>query len=265
MKKKIIVIRGGGDLASGVVVCLHEAGYGVVVTELPQPLVVRRAVSFAEAVYEGYCNVEGIVGRKADNAAQALDVLTAGEIAVLVDPDGDCLESLEPIAIVDGRMLKREVNDEFGEKWPVIGLGPGFTAGVNCWVAIETNRGQDLGKIIHTGSPEPDTGLPANVMGIGRERVIYAHRDGRFKALAEIGDVVEAGQKIAEIEGEPVMSQIKGIVRGMLRNGLVVQKGVKLGDVDPTSDSTICFRVSDKARKIGAAVVEALREIETAG
>ena len=188
MDKKIILVRGGGDLASGVAVCLHEAGYSVVITELAQPLVVRRKVSFAEAVYEGSCSVEGITGRKADSVTRALDFLAAGEIAVLVDPDCECLGSLAPIVIVDGRMLKREVANEFGEKWRVIGLGPGFTAGVNCWVAIETNRGPNLGKIFHEGSPDPDTGLPAIVMGFSRERVIYAHREGHFKALVDIGD-----------------------------------------------------------------------------
>jgi len=265
MDKKIILIRGGGDLSSGVAVCLHEAGYSVVITELAQPLVVRRKVSFAEAVYEGSCSVEGITGRKADSVSQALDLLVAGEIAVLVDSDCECLESLEPIAIVDGRMLKREVANEFGEKWRVIGLGPGFTAGVNCWVAIETNRGPELGRIFYKGSPEPDTGQPALVLGYSLERVIYAHRNGCFKTVVDIGDLVEAGQMVAEIEGEPVRSQIKGVVRGLLRGGLPVQSGVKVGDIDPSCDREVCFRVSDKARKIGFAVVEFLRGIKEAG
>jgi len=263
MDKKIILVRGGGDLASGVAVCLHEAGYSVVITELAQPLVVRRKVSFAEAVYEGSCSVEGITGKKADSVTQALDFLAAGEIAVLVDPDCECLESLAPIVIVDGRMLKREVANEFGEKWRVIGLGPGFAAGVNCWVAIETNRGPNLGKIFHEGSPDPDTGLPAIVMGFSRERVIYAHREGHFKAFVDIGDRVDAGQIIAEIEGEPINSQIKGVVRGILRNELMVQPGFKVGDVDPTGERAVCFTVSDKARRIGAAVVETLKEMDT--
>lgn len=265
MEKKIILIRGGGDLASGVAVCLHEAGFGVVVTELEQPLVVRRAVSFAEAIYEGSCEVEGIEGRKVENTAQAENALSAGKVAVLVDPDCQILQTLNPLAIVDGRMLKREVPDEFGKKWKVIGLGPGFTAGVNCWAAIETNRGANLGEVFREGSPEPDTGLPATVMGYNRERVLYAHRDGRFKAFTKIGEIVNVGQKAAEIEGEPVQSRIKGVVRGMLRDGLVVQVGTKLGDIDPTCEKAACFRVSDKARKIGAGVVEALKDIEMAG
>jgi len=265
MKKKNILIRGGGDLASGVAVCLHEAGYSVVVTELEQPLVVRRAVSFAEAIYEGSCEVEGIEGQKVESFAEAMEFLSEGKIAVLVDPDCKILQSLDPLAIVDGRMLKRELPDEFGRRWKVIGLGPGFTAGVNCWVAIETNRGADLGKIFHEGSTEPDTGMPATVMGYSIERVVYAHRDGHFKSVARIGEIVEVGQNLAEIDGEPVYSQIKGIVRGMLRDGLVVQAGTKLGDVDPTCEEAACYRISDKARRVGAAVVEALTEIEKAG
>jgi len=259
MEKKIVIVRGGGDLASGVAVCLHEAGYGVVITELAQPLVVRRQVSFAEAVYEGICEVEGIIGRKVERTTQALDAIAAGEIAVLVDPDCQCLENLEPFAIVDGRMLKHEMPAEIAQRWRVIGLGPGFTAGMNCWVAIETNRGSDLGKILHEGSPEPDTGHPAKVMGYSLERVIYAHRDGRFKALVEIGDPVVVGQIIAEVEGEPILSQISGIVRGLLRDGMNVAAGVKAGDIEPTGDRAVCFRISDKARKIGEAVVEALK------
>lgn len=265
MKNKIVLIRGGGDVASGVAICLLEVGYGVVITELAQPLVVRRQVSFAEAVFEGSCNVEGIIGRKVESTAQALDAIAAGEIAVLVDPDCEHLESLQPWAIVDGRMLKHDLPAEFTENWKVIGLGPGFTAGVNCWVAIETNRGANLGKIFLEGSPEPDTGRPAKVMGYSLERVIYSHREGQFKGVVEIGDQVEAGQTVAEIDGEPVNSQIRGIVRGLLRHGLKVEAGVKVGDVDPTGDREVCFRISDKARKIGEAVVEALKETEKAG
>lgn len=262
MKKKIVVIRGGGDLASGVAVCLHKAGYGVVVTELPQPLVVRRKVSFAEAVYEGCCTVEGIVGRKVDSVAKVLDTLAAGEIAVLVDPECKSLEILEPIAIVDGRMLKREKPNEFCERWRVIGLGPGFIGGVNCWVVIETNRGANLGKIFTEGSPEPDTGRPAKVMGYSLERVIYAQREGTFKTLVEIGDQVEAGQKVAEIDGEPVLSQIKGAVHGLLRDGLKVKAGIKVGDIEPSGERELCFRVTDKSLKIGSSVVEVLRDID---
>ena len=264
MEKKIVLIRGGGDLASGVAVCLHQAGYGVVITELAQPLVVRRKVSFAEAVYEGSCEVEGIVGKKVSSVSQASNVIARGEIAVMVDPECKCLESLEPTAIVDGRMLKREIPSEFGSKWWVIGLGPGFVGGMNCWVAIETNRGPDLGKIFHEGSPEPDTGRPAKVMGYGLERVIYAHRDGCFKTLVEIGDQVQAGQAVAAIDGEPVRCQIKGVVHGLLRNGLKVKAGVKVGDVEPSGEREACFRVTDKALKIGSAVVVALREMEEA-
>ena len=265
MENKIILIRGGGDLASGVAVCLHEAGYSVVITELAQPLVVRRQVSFAEAVYEGTCHVEGIIGRKVEGAAQALDALAAGEIAVLVDPECEQLESLQPWAIVDGRMLKHDAPVEYAGRWRVIGLGPGFTAGMNCWVAIETNRGANLGKILLEGSPEPDTGRPAEVMGYSIERVLYAHREGQFKTLVEIGDQVQAGQTVAKIDGEPVRSQISGILRGLLRDGLNVAAGVKVGDVDPTGDKAVCFTISDKARKVGGAVVETLFLLENLG
>lgn len=265
MDKNIVVIRGGGDLASGVAACLYEAGFGVVVTELAQPLVVRRAVSFAEAVYEGTCTVEGITGRLVNDAGQADALVSGREIAVLVDPECACVESLNPIAIVDARMLKRDIPNTFDDSHPLIGLGPGFNGGVNCWVAIETNRGAELGKIFETGSPEPDTGLPASRMGFSRERVLYAFREGVFKTFLKIGDQVDAGQKVAEIEGELVISQIRGVVRGLLRDGLKVSSGVKVGDIDPSGDPAVCYQISDKARKIGEAVVKAVRSIETAG
>lgn len=261
MEKKIIVIRGGGDLASGVAACLHEAGYSVVITELAHPLVVRRMVSFAEAVFEGSCSVEGLVGRLANGIEEARAILSAGEVAVLVDPKAECVDHFDPVAIVDGRILKRGVPDEFKPR-KVIGLGPGFTEGENCWVAIETQRGQNLGKILTSGSTEADTGIPAAFMGYSRERVLYSPRGGVFKNLVRIGDLVEAGQAVAEIDGEPIRSQIKGVVRGLLRDGLEVGANVKVGDIDPTCEREVCFRISDKARKIGSAVVEALSQIE---
>ena len=264
MEKKLIVIRGGGDVASGVAACLHEAGYGVVVTELAEPLVVRRKVSFADAVFEGSCSVEGIIGRKVDDPEKTLDVLAANEVAVLVDPEGECVAKLDPIAIVDGRLLKRNVADVFAPRWKVIGLGPGFTAGENCWAAIETNRGDHLGDIFFEGSPEPDTGTPAAVMGYRLERVLYTPTSGRFTALLKIGDLVDAGQTVAEVDGKPIVSQIKGVVRGLLWDGLEVNAGVKVGDVDPTGNPEVCFQISDKARKIGMAVVEALGDLEIA-
>lgn len=153
MDKNIVVIRGGGDLASGVAACLYEAGFGVVVTELAQPLVVRRAVSFAEAVYEGTCTVEGITGRLVNDAGQAGTLVSAREIAVLVDPECACVASLNPIAIVDARMLKRDIPNTFDDSHPLIGLGPGFNGGVNCWVAIETNRELSLGKFLRQAAP----------------------------------------------------------------------------------------------------------------
>lgn len=261
MEKKIIVIRGGGDVASGVAACLWEAGFGVVITELSQPLVVRRKVSFAEAVWEEQCQVEGIPGRRAAGFQEARQIIELGEVAVLVDPDGACVDQLDPIAIVDGRILKRPITNDFGGR-RVIGLGPGFTAGQNCWVAIETQRGENLGRIYLEGSPEPDTGAPAVVMGYSRERVQYSSRAGIFHALVEIGDFVEAGQELAEIDGEPVRSQIGGVVRGLLRDGIWVGAAVKVGDVDPTGERELCYRISDKARTIGAAVVDVLRRLE---
>ena len=265
MEKNIVIVRGGGDLASGVAVCLHEAGFGVLVTELAQPLVVRRAVSFAEAVEAGACIVDGIPGKKARGVAEALELISEGMVAVMVDPECGSVESIKPMAVVDGRMLKKNLACSFGGKIPVIGLGPGFEAGVNCWAAIETNRGPELGKILWQGSPQPDTGQPAAVRGYTRERVLYPHREGIFRAVVKIGEIVEVGQIIGDVQGEPIKSQIRGVVRGMLRDGVYVTPKVKIGDIDPTCEVKRCYKVSDKARIIGESVVRALKSIDHAG
>lgn len=260
----LVLLRGGGDLATGVGLRLHRAGIKVVITELAQPLAVRRAVSFGEAVYEGLHTVEGVTARLV-NEAQLYAALEASEIPVLVDPDVEILRSPFFFAVVvDGRLLKMTP-----QPLPIdiplhIGLGPGFQAGVNCHAAIETHRSHTLGRLYWEGRTQPDSGKPEG----DSRRVLRAPVTGVLTAKAKIGEHVEEGQVVAGIRNqsttdgeEPehlVVSPLKGMLRGLIREGIPVTKGLKIGDVDPRDDASACYLVSDKALAIGGAALEAI-------
>lgn len=254
----LVVLRGGGDLASGVALRLHRSGLRVLITELAQPLVVRRLVSFAEAVYRGEISVEGVHARRAQNISQALSTLEMGMIPVLIDPHGACLSELVPSVLVDGRMRKRPPELGMGAASLVIGLGPGFIAGENCHAVIETNRGHRLGYVVWHGAPEADTGIPESVMNQREERVLRAPSDGELVAYAEICEHLEQGQLVARVAGKAVYAPFAGVLRGMLQSGISVYKGLKIGDVDPRDDPSYCSMVSDKSLAIGGGVLEAI-------
>ena len=254
----LVLIRGGGDLASGVAVRLHRSGFNVVITELAQPLVVRRSVSFAEAVPEGRQQVEGISALLAAGPAEARDAIRGGNIPVLVDPDLECLGELHPDVVVDARMRKQAPGRGKDLATLVIGLGPGFVAGENCHAVIETNRGHDLGRVLWAGTPQPDTGIPALVLGYASERVLRAPGDGELISGAKIGDRVEKGTVIALIGGQAILAPFDGVLRGLLRPGTRVAEGMKIGDIDPRDDPNLVLLVSDKSRAIGGAVLEAI-------
>jgi xanthine dehydrogenase accessory factor len=257
----IIVLRGGGDLASGVALRLHRAGLRVAITELPHPLAVRRLVSFAEAVYEGEIVVEGITARCITDPTDTLRILRIfahKQIPVLVDPDFQALQSLRPTVVIDGRMAKQAPERGINQASLVVGLGPGFEAGLNCHAVIETNRGHRLGRVIWQGAPETDTGVPESVAEHGSERVLRAPVDGILEARAEIGELVEPGQIVAEVAGQPVLANFAGVLRGLVHSGLPVIQGMKVGDVDPRGDPAACSLVSDKALAVGGGVLEAI-------
>lgn len=258
---RTVLIRGGGDLASGVAAVLHRKGWRVLICELPAPLVVRRKVSFAEAIWEGSCKVEGIEAFLAQNASEIEDIFSRKAIPVLIDPEMKILENMSFDAIVDGRMLKRyEENPLFGSV-PVIGLGPGFIAGGNCDAVIETNRGSTLGQVIFTGSAQENTGIPGIVNGYGLERVLYAPDAGVLETYVEIGDKVAQGQPIGKVGNTIFCAPFNGVVRGLARGGLFLQKGIKVGDIDPRMDVSMCYTISDKALLIGEGVLKALESI----
>lgn len=254
----LVVVKGAGDLASGVIHRLHRAGMRVVATELSQPLVIRRAVAFASAVYEGIWEVEGIVARRVADARATDRALAAGEVPVWVDPQARIVQWLHPDTVVDAIMAKRNTGTTIADAPVVVALGPGFTAGVDCHAVIDTKRGHNLGRVIFHGQAQPDTGIPGKVEGETARRVLRAPADGLFVGQRKIGDLVQAGEAVAKVSGQPVVAPFDGVLRGLLHDGLMVRAGHKVGDVDPRTVVEHCFTISDKARAIGGSASEAI-------
>ena len=254
----LVVVKGGGDLATGVVHRLHRAGMRVMVTELAQPTVIRRAVAVASAVFEGQMEVEGLVARLVESDEGIRADLAEGRVPVIIDPCAEVINRLHPTVVVDAIMAKRNTGTAITDAPIVIGLGPGFTAGVDVHAVIETNRGHHLGRVILSGSAEPHTGVPGPTAGFTAERVLRAPCEGTLIGKRHIGDPVEAGEAVASVAGQPVAANISGVLRGLLADGLSVKAGMKVGDVDPRCVREHCFTISDKARAIGGGVLEAV-------
>jgi len=258
LKNLTVLIRGAGDLASGVAYRLQQCHFRVCMTEVAQPLAVRRGVSFCEAVYEGKKEIEGVVARLVASPDEVSRAWQAGEIPVLVDPEARIKDILKPDVLIDAIIAKKNLGTEISDAPLVIGLGVGFQAGRDVHAVIETNRGHNLGRVILRGEAEPDTGIPGDIAGYGRERVLRASGTGRFTTDKDIGDYVAAGQAVASAAGAPVITALTGIIRGLLRDGVAVQAGMKVGDVDPRGISGHCDTISEKARAIGGGVLEAI-------
>jgi xanthine dehydrogenase accessory factor len=252
-----ILIRGGGDLASGVAFRLHRAGLNAVITELPRPLAVRRAVSFSEAVYEGQVTIEGVMARAVADPADTLkilNILAKRQIPVLVDPACAASQTLHPLAIVDGRMTKRPPEALSHHALLYLGLGPGFAAPANCHAVIETQRGHTLGRVIWEGAALDDSARPEG----DPRRVLRAPADGVFQSKASIGDHFDLGQPIAGVNDEIIAAPFAGVLRGLLHPGSKVTQGMKVGDLDARDDPSYCFTISEKALAVGGGVLEAL-------
>ncbi|MGD8555319.1 MAG: selenium-dependent molybdenum cofactor biosynthesis protein YqeB [Anaerolineales bacterium] len=258
MMGAVILIRGGGDLATGVAARLHRSGFGVLVTEVAQPLAIRRLVALAEAVYAGQVLIEDLHGRRVETLESGLQVIAQGELPVLVDPDAECRHVLQPLALIDGRM--RKTPPELGKQAAplVIGLGPGFNAGLDCHAVIETNRGHHLGRVLWQGHAEMDTGVPAEVAGKSSGRVLRAPASGVLKASVALGSLVRKGDTLAMVDGAPLKAVFDGVLRGLLHDGLEVAKGDKIGDLDPRLDPSYAREISDKSLAVGGGVLEAL-------
>lgn len=258
----LVLVKGAGDLASGVACRLYRSGFPVVMTDLPQPTAIRRTVCFSEAIPNGTAVVEGITSRFAPDAEAARAILETGEIPVLADAEAACVGALQPEVLVDAILAKRNLGTSMADAPVVIGLGPGFTAGVDCHAVVETMRGHTLGRVYYEGAAMEDTGVPGNIGGFTIERILRAPCAGEFRAVHKIGDTVEAGEVCAYVGRFKICSAIRGTLRGILPDGTQVYKGMKSGDVDPRCRIEHCFTVSDKALSIGGGVLEALLHLK---
>ncbi|HSG45454.1 MAG TPA: selenium-dependent molybdenum cofactor biosynthesis protein YqeB [Anaerolineales bacterium] len=257
-KDSFILLRGGGDLASGVALRLHRAGIRVVITELAQPLAVRRMVSFAEAVYEGEWELEGIRSKLIE-AGQLSAWDETDVIPVLIDPNADIISTFYFPVVVDARLIKSPPSPLQAGVPLHIGLGPGFSAGNNCHAVIETRRSHTLGRVYWEGAAQPDSGEPEG----DSRRVLRTPAAGIFTSNKNIGEHVNEGEVIAMIDGQhTIVSPFGGMLRGLIRDGLHVTKGLKIGDVDPRDDASLCILISDKALSIGGGVLEAVLSMD---
>jgi xanthine dehydrogenase accessory factor len=254
----LVVVRGGGEMASAAARLLFLSGFPVAVLELERPLAVRRKVCFAEAILAGTAEVEGVPCRRVD-PDEVSSVLEAGQfVPVLADPAGSSLARLRPAVVVDGRMAKRNLGSARGDAGLVIGLGPGFVAGADVHAVVETQRGPDLGRVRWTGSAESDTMIPAAVQGYAERRVLRAPRSGIFRGEKRIGDMVMPATRVGTVDGEGITASIPGLLRGLVGDGVAVERGAKVGDIDPRGPLIDAARISDKGRAVAAGVLEAV-------
>ena len=253
-----VLIRGGGEMATGIAHRLHRCHMRVVIAEIAAPTSVRRNVAFAEAVYEGAQTVEGVKAVRVASCEEGYAAWKHNQIAIFVDPDASIREILKPAVVVDAIMAKKNGAAKLTDAPVVIGVGPGFTAGIDVHAVVESNRGYHLGRVIWNGAAESDTGIPAPVDGHTASRVLRVPQTGIFKALRAIGDVIKIGEPVAEVNGESIKAEISGQIRGLLRNGIQAQQGIKAGDIDPRGERGYCNSISDKSRAIAGGVLEAV-------
>jgi xanthine dehydrogenase accessory factor len=254
----LVLIKGGGDLASGVAYRLFRCGFPIVMTETARPLAVRRGVAFAQAVYDREMTVQGVAARHVKTAQEVHQSLGEGVIPLLVDPQATCRAELEPSVLVDGIMAKHNTGTDIADAPLVIALGPGFVAGRDCHAVVETNRGHDLGRVLWRGGGQPDTGVPGRVGGRGSGRVLRSPGAGRLRPLHVIGHSLEEGELVATVAGAEVRAPFAGVLRGLIHESVDLTEGMKIGDVDPRCVREHCFTISDKSLAIGGGVLEAI-------
>jgi xanthine dehydrogenase accessory factor len=256
----VILIRGAGEMATGVAHRLASCHFKVCMTETANPQAVRREVAFSETIFDHEKEVEGVTAKKIDSPQHILQVWSERKIPILIDPEAKVKDFLKPDVIIDATLAKKNLGTKMTDAPLVIGLGPGFHAVKDVHLVIETNRGHDLGRIISDGEAEPNTGIPGAIGGYAEERVIRAPKDGNFRALKKIADGVRPNEKVGMVGNAAVRSRVAGVIRGLLRDGTEVWKGMKLGDVDPRGVKAHCYTISDKARTISGGVLQAILE-----
>lgn len=261
--KDLIIVRGGGDLASGTIYKLKKSGFPILILEVAAPSAIRRNVAFCEAVYQGTQTVEDMTCYLAESLTQAEQFLLEGKLTVLVDPMGESVSKLRPLAVVDAILAKKNLGTNRNMAPITVALGPGFTAGVDVDAVVETMRGHNLGRVLWSGTAAANTGIPGVIGGFGKERVIHCPAKGILRNVKHITDTVSKGEVVALVETEnglvPVEATLDGILRGLIRDGYPVDVGFKMADIDPRADEYInCFTISDKARCIAGGVLEAI-------
>jgi xanthine dehydrogenase accessory factor len=262
MLRETVIVRSGGDVASGTIKRLHEAGFKVIVLEIENPTAIRRTVSYSQCVFDGEITIEDTTARLCKTLDEVDDAHFKGEIPVVIDSSGEFIDIVKPKIVIDAILAKKNLGTKKSMADIVIGLGPGFEAGLDVDAIIETNRGHDLGRVIYEGKPQANTGSPGNIGGYTIERVIYSPDNGEIKVHSDIGSLIEKDAVVATVGGKEVRTRIKGVVRGMIANGTSVFNGMKIGDVDPRNEVRHCYGISDKARAVGGGVLEAILHLQ---
>lgn len=266
MKDNIVIVRGGGDIATGTIAKLYQSGFSVLILEVANPSAIRRKVAFCDAVYDGKTEVEGMVCILTKNREEIEKAWENGQIPLMIDAKGVIIEDLKPVAVIDAILAKKNLGTNRQMAPITIGLGPGFEAPKDVSAVIETKRGHQLGRVIYEGKAIANTGIPGIIGGYGKERVIHAPAAGKIENILEIGDYVEEGEVIAKIGEILVKASLTGVLRGMIKNGYLVEKGLKIADIDPRKEEQRnCFTISDKARCVGGGVLEALLHLQYLG
>lgn len=258
-----VIIRGGGDLGTGIAYKLYKSGYKVIILEINNPLAVRRTVAFSEAVYENEVTVEGVRGIFVKDKNGIYEILNSGTIPIFIDSEGDIIRDIKPLAVIDAIIAKKNLGTKKSMAPITIGIGPGFEAGKVVDLTIESNRGPNLGKIIYSGKTSEDTGIPSSVMGYTKERVLRAPRDGMVTSFYKIGDTINKGEVICTVGDKKLIAPFTGLLRGMIKEGVFVNKGLKIGDIDPRCIHEYAYTISDKARNIGDSIVKGIEDLKS--
>ncbi|AKN30517.1 molybdenum hydroxylase [Clostridium carboxidivorans P7] len=259
MIEDIVIIRGGGDIASGIVQKLYRSGFKVLIAEVEKPTSIRRKVCFSEAIFDGYVIVEGIKAVLVKNIYEIKKAWSEGIVPVIVDPEGKYIDIIKPQIVIDAIIAKKNLGTNLNMAPMTIAVGPGFEAGKDVDVVVETMRGHNLGRLIFSGMAMKNTGVPGKIAGYSKERVIHSPASGIIDNIKEIADIVKAGEVIAYVDGIEVKATIDGVLRGLIRNESKISKGLKIADIDPRiEEKQNCYTISDKARSIGGAVLEAV-------
>ena len=253
-----VVIRGSGDIATGIAVRLHHCGYKVIMTDITLPTMIRCTVSFGQCLYGEPSTVEGITATKAETLEEVTSILAKQQIPVIIDADLSLTKALNANYLVDAILAKSNLGTNKNMAPITIALGPGFEAGKDCHAVIETSRGHYLGRVIYTGCTLPNSGIPGNIAGYTYERVVRSPCAGKVQRFSDIGDIVKQGDMIAEVDSSPVYAPLSGMVRGLINDGLSVENDFKIADIDPRGEKADYTTVSDKARAIGGSVLEAM-------